>query len=224
MESANAEVMQDQRFLTPKPLWYIHTYIYSYIWYVYLYIYIYIYVHDITYDLTPESYFLSGNGVSKCERSDAVPGFINPQTFIIYIYSYTYSMHRYDIIYCSTPKFYFFCAGNGVSERERSDAGPGVHLRAREGPAPTRKVDVRLPDKMNSNSHGARPVHQIISMMKWMRTSRLPIKNSLFWVGVQPEEGERVWERIHLRARKGPRERLLYWPPTGPSPLYHRDN
>ena len=25
----------------------------------------------------------------------------------------------------------------------------------------------------NSNSHGARPVHQIISMMKWIRTSRL---------------------------------------------------
>ena len=41
-----------------------------------------------------------------------------------------------------------------------------------------RKVDMRLPGKENSNSHDARPVHQIISMMKWIRTSRLSIKNS----------------------------------------------
>jgi len=41
------------------------------------------------------------------------------------------------------------------------------------------KVDVRLPGKGNSNSHGARPVHQIISMTKWIRTSKLSIKNSL---------------------------------------------
>ena len=46
------------------------------------------------------------------------------------------------------------------------------------GGAP-RKVDVRLPGKGDSNSHGARPVHQIISMIKWIRTSRLSIKNSL---------------------------------------------
>jgi len=37
----------------------------------------------------------------------------------------------------------------------------------------TRKVDVRLPRKGNSNSHGARPVHLIISMIKWIRTIRL---------------------------------------------------
>jgi len=42
-----------------------------------------------------------------------------------------------------------------------------------------RKVDVRLPGKGNSNSHGARPVHLIITMIKWIRTSRLSIKNSL---------------------------------------------
>ena len=42
-----------------------------------------------------------------------------------------------------------------------------------------RKVDVRLPGKGNSNSHGARPVHLIISMIKWIRTSRLSIKSSL---------------------------------------------
>jgi len=43
----------------------------------------------------------------------------------------------------------------------------------------TRHVDVGLPGKGNSNSNGARPVHQIISMIKWIRTSRLSIKNSL---------------------------------------------
>ena len=29
----------------------------------------------------------------------------------------------------------------------------------------SRKVDVRLPGKRNSNSHGARPVHLIITMI-----------------------------------------------------------
>ena len=42
-----------------------------------------------------------------------------------------------------------------------------------------RKVDVRLPGKRNSTSHGARPVHLIITMIKWIRTSRLSINNSL---------------------------------------------
>ena len=42
-----------------------------------------------------------------------------------------------------------------------------------------RKVDIRLPGKGNSSSHGARPVHQIILMIKWIRTSRLSIKLSL---------------------------------------------
>jgi len=43
-----------------------------------------------------------------------------------------------------------------------------------------RTVDVRLPGKRYSNSHGARPVHLIITMIKWIRTSRLSIQNSLF--------------------------------------------
>ena len=43
---------------------------------------------------------------------------------------------------------------------------------------PARKVDVRLPVKGNSNTHGARPVHLIITMIKWIRTSRLSIKNT----------------------------------------------
>ena len=45
-----------------------------------------------------------------------------------------------------------------------------------------RKVAIKLPGKGNSNSNGARPVHQIISMMKWIWTSRLSMKNSL-WAG-----------------------------------------
>jgi len=35
---------------------------------------------------------------------------------------------------------------------------------------------VRLPGKGDSNSHGARPDHLIITMIKWIRTSRLSIK------------------------------------------------
>ena len=43
----------------------------------------------------------------------------------------------------------------------------------------SRKVDLRLPEKGDSISHGARTVHLIITMIKWIRTSRLSIKNSL---------------------------------------------
>ena len=42
------------------------------------------------------------------------------------------------------------------------------------------QVDVRLPGKGNSNSHVARPVHLIITMIKWIRTSRLSIKKKLY--------------------------------------------
>ena len=42
-----------------------------------------------------------------------------------------------------------------------------------------RKVDARLPGNGKSSSHGARPVHLIITMIKRIRTSRLSIKNSL---------------------------------------------
>ena len=58
-------------------------------------------------------------------------------------------------------------------------SGPrGGPVQRRISPGP-RKVDIRLPGKGNSNSHGARPVHLIITMIKWIRTSRLSIKNSL---------------------------------------------
>ena len=43
----------------------------------------------------------------------------------------------------------------------------------------TRKVDVRLPGKDHSNSHGAWPVHLIIMTIKWIWTSGLAIKYSL---------------------------------------------
>jgi hypothetical protein len=41
----------------------------------------------------------------------------------------------------------------------------------------SRKVDVKLHGKGICNSHGARPVHLIITMMMWTRTSRSSIKN-----------------------------------------------
>ena len=43
----------------------------------------------------------------------------------------------------------------------------------------TRQVIIRLPVKGDSKSHGARPVHQIVSMMKWIRNSELSIRNPL---------------------------------------------
>ena len=62
----------------------------------------------------------------------------------------------------------------------------------REGPPPGRhrevaplgmqhlpKVEVRLPGKGVSNFPGARPVHLIITMIKWIQTSRLSLQNSL---------------------------------------------
>ena len=55
-------------------------------------------------------------------------------------------------------------------------SAPSPRRSARGMPAP-RKVDIRLPGKRNSNSHGARPVHQ---KHRWIRTSRLSIKNSLY--------------------------------------------
>ena len=51
-----------------------------------------------------------------------------------------------------------------------------------------RKVDVRLLGKGNSNSHGARPDHLITTMIKWIRTSRLSIMNSLSVGGWQFQE------------------------------------
>ena len=51
------------------------------------------------------------------------------------------------------------------------------------------KVDIGPPGKGNSTSYVARPVHQIISMTKWIRTSRLSIKNSLSLREIAPPRG-----------------------------------
>ena len=60
--------------------------------------------------------------------------------------------------------------------------------------ASSRKIDIRLPGKGNSNPHGARPVHLIITMIKWIQTSRLSIKNSLsvgfIWHRGEGDDGE----------------------------------
>ena len=61
--------------------------------------------------------------------------------------------------------------GDGAGATQSRGGPVGVGFR--------RKVDVRLPGKGNSNSHGARPVHLIITMIKWIRTSRLSKKISL---------------------------------------------
>ena len=42
----------------------------------------------------------------------------------------------------------------------------------------SKKVDVRLPGKGHSNSPGAKPIHPIITMITWVKTSRLSMKNS----------------------------------------------
>ena len=62
-----------------------------------------------------------------------------------------------------------------------------------------RKVDVRLPGKGNSNNHGARPVHLIITMIKWIRTSGLSIKK--FLSVREPEEGrcKATWFEVDVR-------------------------
>ena len=58
----------------------------------------------------------------------------------------------------------------------------------------SRGTDIRLPAKGNPESHGAMPVHQIISRIKWIRTSRLSIKNSLSLGGQVPAMEEKEGE------------------------------
>ena len=59
--------------------------------------------------------------------------------------------------------------------------------------------------KGNSNSHGARPVHLIITMIKWIRTTRLSIKNSLSsgsGLSVRASPGANRAKEANLRIRK----------------------
>jgi len=80
----------------------------------------------------------------------------------------------------------------------------GEDSRAPTSDLHTRTADVRLPRKGNSNSHGARPVHLIITMRKWIRTSRLSIKNSL---SLHTPTGEREGDREGGRVRGREEER-----------------
>jgi len=77
-----------------------------------------------------------------------------------------------------------------------------------------RKVDVRLPGRGNSNSRGARPVHLIISMIKWIRTSRLSIKNSLCVGGWGRDMETRATPEDPEGARHVIREALAYFAGT----------
>ena len=64
-------------------------------------------------------------------------------------------------------------------------------------------ADVRLPGKERSTSLDARLVHPIITMIKWIRTSRLSIMNSLFW-GAGHEGMLRIKGKIMLRTPDAP--------------------
>ena len=66
------------------------------------------------------------------------------------------------------------------------------------------KVNVRLSGKGNSHTHGARLVHLITTRIKWIRTSRLKIKNSLSaWAEFEVEIHKRdtdvhgVWRLVY---------------------------
>jgi hypothetical protein len=67
-------------------------------------------------------------------------------------------------------------------------------------------VDARLPEKGYSNSHGARPAHLIITMIKWIRTSRSSIKETLCM-----PKSVHAWKAFKwLGGASGRRERLVY--------------
>jgi len=54
----------------------------------------------------------------------------------------------------------------GRPTREMEKPRQARQNRKEEGVVRSRKVDIRLPGKWNSNFHGARPVHLIITMIK----------------------------------------------------------
>ena len=71
---------------------------------------------------------------------------------------------------------------------ERARAGAGRFRVWRPGFRGLGFIEGSGEGKGNSNCHGARPVHLIITMIKWIRPSRLSLKNSLWWGG----EGRRL--------------------------------
>ena len=79
-----------------------------------------------------------------------------------------------------------------------------------------------VPGKGNSNSHGARPVHLIVKMIKWIRTSRLSIKNSLS----PPREGVFRWRTTQkfptnpsTLGQKAPSRATRFVPVTSEAPF-----
>ena len=62
-------------------------------------------------------------------------------------------------------------AGQEEEARVRAASASASLATLREVPHPNGKVDVRLPGKGNSHSHGARPVH-LITVIKWIRARR----------------------------------------------------
>ena len=82
---------------------------------------------------------------------------------------------NHDALHISERQFFFKKYISNVS-RSHDQA---QNLSCSQVSSSIRKVDIRLPGKGNSNPHGAKPVHLIITLMKWIRTSRLSIKNSL---------------------------------------------
>ena len=69
---------------------------------------------------------------------------------------------------------------------------------------PPRKVDVRLPGKGNSKSHGARPVHLFITMTQRIRTSRLSLKTSLSLELVEGEHASSSSLLLPIQILAGP--------------------
>jgi len=96
-----------------------------------------------------------------------------------------FKVHRGGLVFKAHRPFAAWQAGG-------EEGGSGGMDRA------PRKVDVRLPEKGNSNSHGARPVHLIITMITWIRTSRLSIKNCLSHARLEAKkEAAVVWMELN---------------------------
>jgi len=107
-------------------------------------------------------------------------------------------------------------------------------LRHRQLLACTRKVDVRLPGKGNSSSHGARPVHLIITMIKWIRTRRLSITElpgdeavldllrhrQLLACRLTSQSSHLTCEWSNLTSQAGHRAIPICWSPTAPRLLF----
>ena len=59
------------------------------------------------------------------------------------------------------------------------ECNPELSVQSINTPCVPRKADGRLPGKGDLDLHGARPFHRIISMIKWIWTIRLSIKDFL---------------------------------------------